>query len=376
MDIASLKRFLFSPSKLQTTLLAGLLAAAATYHTFFQPKDAPPVPETPPAQKECLEVFPGYNNTTESRINLILVGLNYTPSSFPSYMRDAIDYDGNNHGLLSIEPFASNRNKFNFFYVPEIGRINTAALKHSQYPASAHAEIERLGKLCAVSTPKRVVGLVNWNFTSNPDEVSFTPPISDREYRVFVHEVGGHLLGDLNDEYVGGGLGNSTVPSGIRKQAHHSSQVKCTPSGIPRHPWNCTSTPASVADCEANSPWRDLIGNGCGEDGVIDCFKIDVDDPSCSRGNCTDRYIPLVQDNSWRMEVGCVLGSTYPNYYRSMRGSLMASKYDGPFSFGAHNERLICNTIRAMTGSVGGICDKLCLESCPAPQRCIDGECL
>ncbi len=380
MKFTGLKR---PSSSVGMSLLATLLAAAVTYHTFFR---SPTIPreETPPplieksktTPEKCLEIVPGHNKTNESRINLVLVGLNYDPSSFPSYARDAVDYDGNNHGLLSIEPFASNRDRFNFFYVPEVGKINTAALEPSQYPADAHPEIERLGKLCSTSMPKKVVGLVNWSFNSNPDEVSFTPPINDREYRTFVHEVGGHFTGDLNDEYIGGGLGGFNIPAGIVKQAFYSPRVNCVPSGVSRRPWNCTSTPESIADCEANAPWRDLIGNGCGEDGVIDCFRIDYDNPDCSRGNCTERYIPLVGDDSWRMETACVLGSTYPNYYRSIRESLMASVYHGPFSFGASNERLICNAIRNSTGSVGGICDTLCLETCPPPQKCLDGKCL
>ncbi len=330
----------------------------------------------------CREVISDHNNNSDNRINVILVGINYDNTAFASHAIRVIDYNGTRHGLLNVEPFTSNRNKFNFWYVNQTGSYDTSRLVRFQYPFGINSEIQRLGSFCPMRNNSKVVGLINWDFNSNPDEVSFAPRLFngqeifiDSQMRVFVHEVGGHFIGDLNDEYLGYGLGSPIVPFGIVEQAYYSPYLNCTYTET-WNDWRCISTPESIADCEANAPWRDLIGNGCGEEGVIDCFRIDYENPECATyGFCVDRHIPLVADDSWMTETSCFVGSTYPNYYRAMRNSIMASLFYGPFSFGPANERLICNAIRNATGSVGGICDQLCLERCSAGQRCIQGIC-
>jgi hypothetical protein len=84
------------------------------------------------------EIVPNHNSDDENRINLIFVGSNYpTKEEFVLSLPHFIDYNkkgityytvmyGENmgevteHGLLNYEPFASNANKFNFWYVDEI----------------------------------------------------------------------------------------------------------------------------------------------------------------------------------------------------------------------------------------------------------------
>ena len=97
----------------------------------------------------------------------------------------------------------------------------------------------------------------------------------------------------------------------------------------------------SKEDCISNSQWSDLNGDGCGDEGVIDCNPGD--------------YNFFGNDN---LEVSCHEGCWYTeiNYFRSSFNTIMRSLGYNPYGFGPVNERLICKNIGGETGSAGGIC--------------------
>lgn len=331
-------------------------------------------------EENCAEAIPGHNNIEENRINIIFVGINYLPvdyNKFRSYVKGAIDNDHESwFGILSLEPFKSNENKFNFWYVSEIGKVNYL----QTYRDKENNEINRLTDKCYDKTKdknKEVVVLINRDFgsyaidwddppgtytisgTGGRAVISAPTPYYDPNSLTLIHEFG-HSFGGLFDEYAflltNSNRGGIYIPGKslpVVKNCFYSTKTNCDTS-------NCYSTIDSIKDCENNAPWKDLIGNGCGKDGIVDCSK------------SNPNYI---------LEVSCQnLGCDYINTYRATFNSLINSlsfdsNIDHTRFFGPYNERTICIKIKAKTASVEGICNKLCLDRCPNGQRCVKGIC-
>jgi len=86
----------------------------------------------PIEEKIIVELIPGHNNSNADRINLVFVGIGYdNMNQFLTVANRDIAYDGNaiidslsiekiKLGLFAIEPFKSNKNKFNLWYYPQI----------------------------------------------------------------------------------------------------------------------------------------------------------------------------------------------------------------------------------------------------------------
>ena len=151
----------------------------------------------------------------------------------------------------------------------------------------------------------------------------------------------------------------------------------------------CLPTIESFADCEANAPWRDFIGNGCGSEGVVDCTEIQNEsfcgiDSETMTNKCTTypkkspknltAFTNLSRVDPGLMEVDCFYPAHTGDYYKSVHITIMAGA-QAPFSFGQYYERILCNIIKQTTGSAGGVCDTLCLDGCPAGKKCIRGKC-
>ncbi len=68
-------------------------------------------------QAVCEDVMPG-NDPLADRHNIVFVGMGFPSRElFMKYARMAADASGMNYGILSVEPFKSNRAKFNFYAV-------------------------------------------------------------------------------------------------------------------------------------------------------------------------------------------------------------------------------------------------------------------
>ncbi|MBS3132649.1 hypothetical protein J4470_00775, partial [Candidatus Woesearchaeota archaeon] len=96
-------------------------------------------------------------------------------------------------------------------------------------------------------------------------------------------------------------------------------------------------------------------GNGCSEEGVIDC--ISDYDPSSKKVMCKGG------DKGCHIETACFEGSFgysknsfRPAFNTVMRNHHAAISDNTPRAFGEFNERLICERIEEVTGSAGGIC--------------------
>ena len=120
-----------------------------------------------------------------------------------------------------------------------------------------------------------------------------------------------HTIPCLGDEY--GAFGNSYLNSVL-----FSNELKGTSL---YQFWKGNS----YQECLNNAPWKDQIGNGCGEPGVIDCFKegclhpikftdgVDFNLNCCSLG--TDCF----------SEIGCFEGGLYSDtgIWRASSGSIL-----------------------------------------------------
>jgi hypothetical protein len=332
---------------------------------------------------KCLELVKGMNNLNENRLNIVFVGINKDINTLVNNSLMAADYDAVGKGLLAIEPFKSNRDKFNFFYINETAYVDPNTVNSFGGGAEITNEISRLTSSCSLNNQYTIV-FTNFTMISTGGEIIKINALGGPG--TVIHEFG-HSFGQLQDERNGriytGPLGVQYTNCYYPRYLNCTSRLKCTPE---KGCWNatpvCSSTPESIADCEANVDWKDLIGNGCGKDGIIDCPKdfIPTAQEICTYDeygvySCTNLTATLSNPEA-NVEVSCdnVGCLDLNNMYRPAYNDIMVSS-TSYFSFNPVNERYLCRRIKNLTGSVGGICDKLCLNGCPDGERCIEGVC-
>lgn len=208
--------------------------------------------------------------------------------------------------------------------------------------------------------------------------------------RLTLHEMG-HALGALGEEYsdkqqlfnIGTYIKNELANYNPHKRQnlYYSYEIKpeelcikslCAggekPYGYSGNDIICHG--ANEVQCE-KTPWHDLIGNGCGEDGKIDC----ADDP-----------IGKLKEVSCHFGAGQESNTSYANIIKPTFASIM--NFPGMFNYaqdkatdktrvyGPVNERALCRAIEVYAGSSGGICEILCKKGCAKGERCVVGSCV
>lgn len=332
----------------------------------------------------CVEAIPGHNDLSKNRINLVFLGFNYdNPEIFRFFVNSAIDLDSNYYGLLSVEPFKSNKDKFNFWYVDEIQYIGDIKMAdYGEITPSGVAVFKKIRQLPVICNYTNQQGIALYNGVGGnaaivgfPDKkISVFPDCGPSDlngdgcidkkdldliearnlniegfndcYRAhygcqfdtipddarvfyystelfnFVHEFG-HSFGLLNDEYRHLG-------------AHFESSPRAT---------NCF-TASSKEECLTNAPWKKLMGQGCGDGTKIDCTP---------------------EDENYSLEIGCFEGCFYihAGIYRPTLLSIMGGQdtesmdtFTTAHSFRLVNEQLLCKRITELTGSAGGYCNR------------------
>ncbi|MEM2138500.1 MAG: MopE-related protein [Candidatus Anstonellaceae archaeon] len=71
-------------------------------------------------QAGCMELFPGTNDQSADRVNMVFVPINFTDMNrFLSATKQALDYYGNINGtgLFELSVYKDSKNKFNFWYI-------------------------------------------------------------------------------------------------------------------------------------------------------------------------------------------------------------------------------------------------------------------
>lgn len=377
----------------------------------------------------CNEVVAGHNADDPGRINLVLLYAGFdsptTPMDIPKLFRALVGGTSENdyafdpnlaplyavEGLSGIEPFSSNFDRFNFWWVDLplygsgdicpalelppgtscLGNVLTTtdgSGNTTQRVLSPQdiLDLSPAGRACAL--PHKLVNLV-YSPTSVMSESSFPMPGNyavfdaysqevltfgattsvSMVFQNFVHEFV-HSVGQVWDEK-GNGLSSADYPAPI-------SGPNCFSLG--------PSTPLTPSTCAASAqlPWHDLIGNGCGQDGVVDCpITRSYHDPNTNQ-DMVDRF------DEWLYELrddvdGCGQGCLYTqgNVFRPHQGcnvmsscDLTAEIHTGLFTrLGPVNEREVCRRVLAITGGVSAWCETLCLAGCPFGTRCVQGVC-
>ena len=316
--------------------------------------------------ENCKPLVEGHNSLNLSRINIVFVGLMpdrvYENISCEDYLKDiayrAISYDGTGEGIFSLEPFKSNKDRFNFWYVDKVKPIESMDMYRYQ--------VNYLESLCNFDTKitiafvgsgewfrwhadyyKRIYGYIpvsqeeKQSYKENEEKrledklkelkektklwrllkkmkiislleklkielVDLDLDIDEYIVKTTVHEFG-HAFAGLDDEYTEPGKEEIPPSSNARSK-------------------NCfIGDRNSCLNSKLNDKWGDLLGEG-----KVSCFK------------------------------GC--GGAGKGVFRSSRNSIMNKHFLFPYSFGLVNERILCARILAEAGSVGGYCNQFNLS--------------
>lgn len=279
---------------------------------------------------KCKSFGPRGTRAAEDTINLVIVGAGYSSvEEFIPWVQDNFAST-----FFSVEPWQSNQDAFNFYYVDEVAPFEQEAFSISNtWPLAEHCQ-----------KPNKVITfLVNSSFRETGSMPSaeqtlarrvgsamlsapYTPAYTDSKGNfysahltlspaVLNHELG-HSIGALQDEYFREGIVVGETPAS-------SLAPNCFSSGIP----------TTTEQCLAEAPWKDLI-------------------------------------SIFPESVGCFEGCyrTDKNIYRPTAAGLMRA-LDNP-TFGLAEERSICCQILGKTGSVGGYCNLFNQEPLNLVEHC------
>lgn len=272
----------------------------------------------------CAELIPQHNNYTEPRIDIIFLGFGYKEKdAFVKALGSFIE-----NGFMKVEPTASNKNLFNFLYVlrDELPTRETQEkiknqiydtcleLKSSAYTFEViyfnKTQQEEMPQGAAESGEGAAI-----SFIEPTRKNGYTNTLISSQGYLLVHELVGHALGGLIDEY--------TLESDDTLE--HKAQVS---DGV-----NCFV--GTYEQCLTKSPWADLMGQGCGEPNKIDCDQNDL-----------DAY----------KETGCYEGCRLltSGAYRPYDTSIMNQKRND--FFGLFQAQEICKKIQEYTDNATGYC--------------------
>jgi len=245
---------------------------------------------------ECSELIPNHNSESENRINLVFVGHHYNnindlkekAEKFVDYVGEGTffeipAYEGNLnepviYGLLGIEPYKSNKQKFNLWYV---GQIYNGIKSDESCPSYA----TNLEQVCP-NENQYVINLCNYHTQTagiSGTDISVSTLDETGQFDVpsiglINHELGGHSLGDLKDV--------------AYPQLYGMS-------GYPNLAGNIQ---------EAQEWWGNMVGNGCGDDVVVDCLEDCYAKGECQAGE----YQTEVQYVAVKPE-DCFIGGNFIN---------------------------------------------------------------
>src|SRR3989338_5866564 len=213
-----------------------------------------------PDESSCKEFVPGHNDANAQRINIVYVGMNYGgKEKFIESISKSLDFDGTTGGLFSQEPFKSNKNYFNIWYVDEVGKDSCGKSGVISTLTDCLTASRTLAQACDLPD-KKTISLIDADGRSHVfggvstvyEKISgYQRPIGS----VMVHEMG-HLLGDLQDEY-------------YEKISGELQSIFISGTNV----WDSVIVRKTSESCiSPSNPWHDLIGRGCGDPNKIDCI--------------------------------------------------------------------------------------------------------
>jgi hypothetical protein len=377
------------------------------------------------------ELFKGYNKPGDpNRFNLVfnLRNVKDKPSMTLAEMKQvAIHLIVGKFGLIGAEPFRSHVTRFNFWIMDQ--PIPSSATSDGIFQASSIIlgdktpdDLNTYRKMVlsfphgggrivpiqiqgATTVGGRTCGWVNGaqiefpidKYKSCLENGSSVWDCLDmmRADRVFTHELA-HVISGSDENYVSDYFFDHNAfvkTAGYTFDKHWShyatyyspemdSKNGCVRYGPVDVLW-CAPNDEAIADCETNSGWHDLIGNGCGEEGIIDCtpedplYKYEVTCENMGSGRAwyksSDLFKPTqtnIMDNRGKfLDVKC---ESSPGNTQYCDTSVDLNNR----VFGQPGERQICVFLDAWGSAPGGVCKDLCLDTCAQGERCISGQCV
>ena len=346
----------------------------------------------------CNEIISNFNNPNENRINVVFVGINFGYAEmFAKALETYVNENEKKYGhLLYYEPFKSNKDQFNFWYVNEIGTVENYLEGPFFTGIDAVSEIMKLSQYCNVEN-KYTIGIINWKFRSIADDnhVRISHDYSSTGTS-FVHEFG-HYFGSLADEYRFKGLNIDLGFGEIIPEQPTEENCDIASENVACPKW-CSGKPIPVEDIEnyecsgANRtscmgmntpciwvPYGDPVHNydGClnrvelcrsilTEEECINstnsywsgnlCIWLNETYPSYNyfKSQCIPSYSGDINIGTDCIhDSGCYQVCGARNWFKSFPSSMMRSTGK---KFGPVNEIILCKKIKNITGNVGGVC--------------------
>ena len=270
----------------------------------------------------CEELMPGENIASANRLNLVFAGSGFDKDIVKQKALLFLFTGEPEHsaGLFKLEPFKSNKNKFNFWIIDKDFDIKSG--EHGNYEDFVHAvrccqEKKWYGYLYIDDVARSVGGMGPSEYAllfapEHSDIVTKTTFFKESAASVNVggamHETG-HLIGKLDDEYIEGRTHNTILyyhGTNTEKNMFYDSVLD--DDGF-----------ISIQECRDNAPWKDWIGKGCGQDGVVDCIdkyvfhkqyflweenpSLSLPENSIQEGHLEDEYCDYGDEENCRIEL-------------------------------------------------------------------------
>ena len=299
-------------------------------------------------EPSCNEVYDGTNVKSDANtFNLVFIGNGFkNTDDLKAAAKRVINLDGTSKiqtlsdGFMQIPVFKNNQNRFNFWYVPSTKPFS------SKDPQTVWNELYNfdLVSVCQDMLPNRVIPV--FIYPGQGNGVGY-PYASYGRYYVTLFDcidsestcLGGdypnlqngnihellHTVPCLGDEY--GAWGNN--PQGSMQSVEFNSVLIGNA--------NLQFFVGDYKDCMANAPWvKDgYFGNGCGNNGVVDCFDNSKCNQPISYVNGVDTQPGCcLSGKDCTMEIGCFEGGLYSDkgIWRSSSGGVMRNPYVGKIS--------------------------------------------
>lgn len=361
-------------------------------------------------EADCLPLIEKQKNLDKDKINILFVNMGEDNNTF---LGIAKQITSGKYGPLALEPFSSNKDKLQFWYstkginsLSDLGNseqlsyeLVNGTKKMNELPQS-----EKIKRSCYL--PNRQIIYINksnnlWavkcvdgyiRIETGREKLDACLKDKTKEFcydvlrydAIFSHEFG-HQIAALTEEYTTDKLllpndyvAKFNKPYGMSDplrsyNSFYSFITKPTNNCTygPYGNYQCQPNEAIKKDCLQNSQWKDLIGNGCGKNGVVDCDPLSSEgalEVTCNNmGGGSPAYANLLKPT----RVG-IMGDI-DNFSSSNRLMNIACAYTNdayPMTacnttyepknrlYGLVNERQICRYLSLYTGSSGGICDQ------------------
>ncbi len=307
----------------------------------------------------CEEVFSNTNDKLDStRFNIVFIGAGFSDvNDLKMAAGRVIDLNGvanqqvKSEGLMQIPIFKSNKDRFNFWY------INKTMEFPNDSPESVWNTLyqDDWVKNCQSILPNRVIpifiypgkrNMVNcekhlnssncliygrdeWCLWNSTDCVGKGYPYASmgRSYVTLIDCIDSNSNCEANPYP---GLQNANV----HELLHTIPCLGDEYGGFDNTPFNISLDSNgklqfykgdSYSDCIANAPWEDYIGNGCGIDGIIDCFDRNIGQPLRFDNRLDYRIESCIAGKDCTSEIGCFEGGNYfqKGIWRSSTNTIM-----------------------------------------------------